>query len=87
MWKCSHIINAHLYEKINKYETECYQLLRLSARMQCTENVLENLTQLIILIMVMLLSHTGTRAVENIEAAFVEENSREAVGAWGGCWI
>ena len=74
-WKSCSTINAQVWAQINKYETKCDQLQRLSARMQCTENVLENLTQLTILMMVISLSRTNTRAVENIEAAFVEENA------------
>lgn len=63
------------FEEINKYEIKCEQLQLLMAKMQCTENVLENLTQVTILIMIISLSHTTTRGVENIEAAFVEENA------------
>ena len=52
-------------------------ILKISGTPQVIEyqNVLENLTQVTILIMIISLSHTTTRGVENIEAAFVEENT------------
>ena len=63
-----------LEEKIHKYEMKCCRLQMMTAKMQCTENVLENLTMLTILIMVIALGHTRSRAVENIDNIFVEKN-------------
>ena len=62
------------YEEIEKCETKCSQLELVSSKMQCTENVLENLTLITILVMVMSLRHTTSRAVENIDNIFVETN-------------
>ena len=63
-----------LIEEIHKLETKSYKLKLVTAKMQCTENVVENLTQFTILAMVISLSHTATRAVENIDRIFVKTN-------------
>ena len=61
-------------EKADKYESKCSQLKLVTADMQCTENVLENFPLFTILIMVLLLNHSKTRAVENIDNVFVDDN-------------
>ena len=74
-WRRFHIDLQVDNEKINKYKSKCEELQLLSAEIHCTENILENLTQLTILIMIMSLSITTTRAVENIESTFVKQNA------------
>ena len=67
--------NLHAgYAETIKYDLRCNELKLLTAKLQCTENVLENITQLTVLIIIILLSHTTTRAVVNIEAIFVGSN-------------
>ena len=74
IWRKSDKTHHMQYEKVQKYETKCCQLQLIAAKMQCTENVLENLTLFTILIMVTSLSYTRSRAVENIDNIFIEEN-------------
>ena len=74
LWKLSTNLQA-MNEEMKNNESKCNELELLNAKMQCTENVLENLTQLIVLIMLISLTHTSTRAVENIEALFVDDNA------------
>ena len=62
-------------DDIKEYELECNDLQLMNAKMQCTENILENLTQLTILIMMISLNNTRTRAVENIETLFVDTDA------------
>ena len=50
------------------------QLNFLSANMQCSENIFENIPQLTLVLLITLLSHTTTRTVENIDRLFVNEN-------------
>ena len=68
------INNQHVDNKIENCELKCLELQLLNAEMQCTENVLENFIQFTILIIMISLSKTATRTVENIEAIFVGKN-------------
>ena len=61
-------------EQIKSIQAHCSQLKQMGAKMLCTENVLENLTNLTILSMIFSLSNTTTRAVENIDQLFLEKN-------------
>ena len=61
-------------ERKQCYEKNCNQFQILAAKLQCTENVVENLTQLTILLLITLLGHTSTKAVDNIANIFVEKN-------------
>ena len=61
-------------EEIQKYEIKCCQLQLMTAKLQCTENILENLTLFAILTLAISLSHTTSRAVENIDNIFVKDN-------------
>ena len=61
-------------ERIIEYESKCIELELLSAEMQCTENILENLTQLSVLTIILSLGQTSTKTVENISATFLDDN-------------
>ena len=61
-------------EYIVNIHEHCSQLQQMGAKMLCTENVLENLTNLTILSMIFLLSHTSSRAVENVDQLFLEKS-------------
>ena len=61
-------------ERIKKYKNKTYQLELVTAKMQCTENIAENLTQFTVLVMIMSLSHTGSSAVENIDNVLTDNN-------------
>ena len=65
---------AKFLMSIVKCETKCSQLQLIAAKLQGTENILENVTFFTVLVMVMSLSHTASRAVENIDNIFVEKN-------------
>lgn len=74
LWRKSEITLLTFNEEVQKYETKYYTSQLVTAGMKCTENIFENMTLLTILIMMILLSHTKTRAVENIDNIFVESN-------------
>ena len=58
------------------YLQKClYKLKALSAKLQANENVVENFTQVTLLLMSILLSHSASRVVENIDNIFVDDNS------------
>lgn len=62
------------YQELNGVQKEMRNVDSLSSRLQNNENILENLTQLIIMVTIILLSYTSSRRVENIEYIFVDEN-------------
>ena len=63
-------INKNLVQHIRKIR----QLNLLSASVQCTENIFENVPQLTLVLLITLLSWTTSRTVENIDRLFVDEN-------------
>ena len=71
-------------EKLDEYEAKCNELQLVTAKMKSTENVLENLPLLTILIMTLSLSQSKTRAVENIDNIFVNDN--ESLGYFLAAW-
>ena len=74
LWRECDQIQKLQNDMVDKYESKCSQLKLLTAKMQCTENVLENFPLFTILIMVISLSQSKTRAVENFDNMFVEDN-------------
>ena len=71
-------------EMVNTYMAKCSQLQLVTAKMQSTENTLENLPLLTILIMIISLSQSKTRGVENIDNIFVNDN--ESLGYFLAAW-
>ena len=65
-------------QELNKVLAKRMETVRhlnfVSANLQATENILENIPQLAIVLMITLLSQTETRTVENIDSLFVNEN-------------
>ena len=60
--------------RAHQYKMKLSQLDKLTAEMQSTENVFENLTLTTIMMMIILLSSSRTRSVENIDNIFLEQN-------------
>ena len=63
------------HQKLKELDYEMQQLELMSAKLHCNENVVENLTQLIILVMFILLSYTNSITVERIDYMFIKKNT------------
>ena len=62
-------------KRLNYLQNCIYKLKAVSTKVQANENVVENFTQVSLLLMSILLSNSVTRVVENIDNIFVDNDS------------
>ena len=68
--------NLHLVsQQIYMLDKKIWALQLKLAKLQCNENILENVPQLTILLFIILLNHSSTLTVDNLQNIFMDENS------------
>ena len=71
----SHNLQLKAYEEIRIIDDEICHLQLVKGKIHCNENVLENLTQLTILVLIILTSLSNSSSVENIDPVLMKQDN------------
>ena len=71
----SHNLQLKAYEEIRIIDDEIGHLQLVMGKIHCNENVLENLTQLTILVLIILTSLSNSSSVENIDPVLMKQDN------------